>query len=115
MKIKELPKVFEKKCIKYTQLVRKVYDVTDENGETKKDGYLIYKCDDIEDGYSYYEVFRYRLIPQHPYSKEDYDMVEAYPTDNQFGLYAWCCSNLKCLERVLKKHFDVDINDLNIF
>lgn len=115
MKIKELPKEFEKKGIKYTQLIRNLYDVTDEKGEIKKDGYLIYKCEDIDDGFSYYEVFRYRLIPPHPYSNEDYDMIESYPTENQFGLSAWCCSNVECVKKVMKKHFDVDINDLSMF
>lgn len=114
MKIKELPKEFEKKCIKYTQLIRNLYDVVDKNGEIRKDGFLIYKCEDIECGYTYYEVFRYRLTPQHPYSNEDYDMIESYPTENQFGLSAWCCSNIECVKKVMKKHFGINfkINQL---
>lgn len=104
MKIKELPKEFEKKGIKYEQLIKDIY----ENAEARANGCVIYKCKDIEDGYSYYEIFRYRLIPQHPYSEEDYDMIEAYPTDNQFGLSAWCCTTKASLRRTLDVHFDGD-------
>ena len=95
MKIKELPKEFEKKCIKYTQI-------------EKNDTFVIYRCKNLEFEDEYFELFRYRLQPPHPYSDEDYDMIEAYPTDTQFGLYAWCCSNVGSLLIMLKKHFDVE-------
>lgn len=108
MKIKELPKEFEKKGVKYKQLVRDIYDIANNKGETKRGGCIIYKCEDIECGYSYYEVFHYKLHPQHPYSEEDYDMIEAYPTDNQFGLSAWCCTTKASLRRALDVHFDGD-------
>lgn len=114
MKIKELPKEFERKGVKYTQLVRNLYDVTNIDGEIKKEGYLIYKCEDIENEYSYYEVFRYRLTPQHPYSNEDYDMIESYPSDELFGTYAWCCSNTKSLARIMMDKFGVDYDVSNI-
>lgn len=114
MKIKELPKEFTKKSVKYTLIVRNLYDVSGENGEVKKDGYLIYKCQNVEFGNVYYEVFRYRLAAPHPYSNEDYDLVELYPTTEQFGLYGWCCSNLDCVEKVMRKHFDEDFDIKNI-
>lgn len=107
MKIKELHKEFEKKGVKYTQIKRNIHEFVDDEGDIKKDGYFIYMCKCLDDNYVYYEVFRYRLIPQHPYSNEDYDMVEAYPTDNQFGLSAWCCSTKESVLRVLKKHFNI--------
>ena len=110
MKIKYLPKEFERKGVKYTQLVRNLYDVTDIDGKIKKEGYLIYKCEDIENEYSYYEVFKYRLTPQHPCSNEDYDMIESYPSDELFGTYAWCCSNVDIVKKVMKKHFDIDFD-----
>lgn len=110
MKLKELPKEFEKKGVRYTQLVRNLYEVAD--GE--KDGYLIYRCENVEFGNVYYEVLRYRTAKPHPMSAEDYDLVELYPTEQQFGLYGWCCSNLECVEKVMRKHFDVDFDIKNI-
>lgn len=101
MKIKELPKEFIKKGIKYTQV-------------EKNDDFVIYKCKNLEFDDHYFELFRYRLQPPHPYSDEDYDMIEAYPTDNQFGLYSWSCSNVGSLLRMLKKHFDVEYDVRNL-
>lgn len=114
MKLKELPKEFEKKGVRYTQLVRNLYDITDADGNPSKDGYLIYKCENIEFGNVYFEVFRYRTAKPHPYSNEDYDLVELYPTDNVFGLYAWACSNLECVEKVMRKHLEIDYDIKNI-
>lgn len=114
MKLKELPKEFERKGVRYTCLERNLYDVTDADGNPSKDGYLIYKCESIEFGNVYFEVFRYRTAKPHPHSNEDYDLVELYPTDNVFGLYAWACSNLECVEKVMRKHFEIDYDIKNI-
>lgn len=101
MKLRELPQEFEKKGVKYTQI-------------EKNDTFVIYRCKNLEFEDEYFELFRYRLQPPHPYSNEDYDMIEAYPTENQFGLSAWCCSNIECVKKVMKKHFGINfkINQL---
>lgn len=104
MKIKELPKEFEKNGVRYTLVERNLHEI-EEEGTSRKDGYMIYRCENIEFGYVYYEVLRYRTATPHPMSGEDYDLVEIYPKDEGFGVVAWCCSDMNCVKRVLNKHF----------
>lgn len=95
MKIKYLPKEFVKKGVKYTLL-------------EKNDVFVLYRCDSVEYNYGYYEVFKPRMAKPHPLSGEDYDLVELYPTDEQFGLFGWCCSSEKALSEVILKEFGID-------
>lgn len=97
MKIKYLPKEFVKKGVKYTLL-------------DKNEVFVLYRCESITYGYSYFEVFKPRMGKPHPMSDEDYDLVELYPSDELFGIYAWCCSNEASLIKIMKNEFGIDYN-----
>lgn len=108
MKLRELPIEFEKKGVRFTLLERKTEIFTDDNGTEQPFGYLIYSCKDITFGNVYYEVFRYKISKPHPMDKGDWDMVELYPSSESFGVWAWCCSDLECIKKVMFNHFDID-------
>lgn len=86
-----------KKGVRYTQI-------------EKNDVFVLYRCESIDYGYGYFEVFRPRMAKPHPLSGEDYDMVELYPSDELFGLYGWCCSNEASLEKIMKNEFGIYYN-----
>lgn len=94
MKIRELEKEFVKGGVKYTQI-------------EKNDVYVLYRCQCLEYADTYYEVFRPKLVPPHPYDTGGYDMVEAYPSNESFGCNSWCCSDIDSLKKVMKKQFDI--------
>lgn len=50
----------------------------------------------------WYEVFRRLVMQSDIYHNDEY---EKYPNDESFGKWAWSCSNIKSVEKVLKKHF----------
>ena len=83
----KLKECFMKRGNKYTQIFRDeemaLYLVNNE-----------YDC--------YVEVFKIRMHKADKYHDDEY---EPYPGDESFGDWAWCCSNRKSLEKVLKKHF----------
>lgn len=106
MKLRELQKEFEKKGVRYTQLQKVVKEITNKDGEKVKDGIVIYKCLNLEYGDEYFEVFRYRIAKPHPNDTNDWDMVEIYPSDEGFGVFAWSCSNVGSLRKIINKHFD---------
>lgn len=108
MKLRLLPEVFEKKGVRYTQLNKIVKEFV-EGSETKSDGIVIYKCENLEYNDVYYEVFRYRIALPHPHDAEDWDMVEVYPSNESFGVWAWECANWSIVNKVLYNHFDDDI------
>ena len=59
----------------------------------------------------YYEVFRIRVEKPNNFVNDEY---ERYPGDECFGIWAWCCSNEKSLEKVLKKHFpNIGMEDIS--
>ena len=39
------------------------------------------------------------------------DEYEVYPSDESFGAWAWCCSTVKSVEKMLNKHFTIDYAD----
>lgn len=56
-----------------------------------------------DDDYSeWYEVFQLKVKQKDIYHPDEF---EKYPNDEAFGQWAWCCSNEKCVIKVLKKHF----------
>lgn len=95
MKIRELPIEFSKKGVQFKQLV-------------KTDEWYIYELS--KDGSVWYEVFKYKLVNLHPLDQEMeiYDKKECYPSDESFGLWAWCCSDWKCVQKVMKREFGID-------
>ena len=58
----------------------------------------------------YYEVFRIKISKPNDFVNDEY---ERYPGDESFGDWAYCCSNRKSLEKVLKKHFpNIGMDDI---
>lgn len=68
----------------------------------KNDSLVIYEVSQpwVEgDGVSkWFEIFKPLLRKKDLYHDEDY---EAYPSDEEFGIRAWCCSNIASLKKVL--------------
>ena len=50
----------------------------------------------------YVEVFKIRMHKADRYHNDEY---ERYPGDESFGDWAWCCSNRKSLEKIMKREF----------
>lgn len=50
----------------------------------------------------WYEVFR-RIVKQKDIFHDD--EYEKYPNDEAFGVWAWSCSNIDCVKKVLTNHF----------
>lgn len=82
-----LKECFMKKGSSYTQVYR--------NNEM-----ALYRVDNEHE--CYVEVFKIKIHKADKYHDDEY---ERYPGDECFGDWAWCCSNRKSLEKVLKKHF----------
>lgn len=95
MKLRELPLEFEKKGVRYTQM-------------EKNNVYVLYRCEVLDYKDVYYEVFEYKVGKPHPMDTGDWDMVELYPSNEQFGILAWSCSDLNRVKYVMQKHFDID-------
>ena len=87
--VKLLRDTFTKKGISYKLL-------------EKNKSYVLYECS-TED-YKYYEIFKYKIqpFPKMFENPEGYDEMEVYPSDEQFGLWAWCCSNMNRVEYIKK-------------
>lgn len=96
-KIRLLEKEFTKKGIVYCQIER-----------NEEKGYYIYKCERLDYKDTYFEVFKIITQKPNPFAKdkEDYDLVEVYPSDNSFGQWAWCCSNMEIVDKVINNKID---------
>lgn len=57
------------------------------------------------------EVFRIKVRKPNQYHPESF---EFYPVDESFGGWAWCCSTLPSLKKILTMKFDVDIASLQV-
>lgn len=97
MKLRELQKEFEKKGVRYTQL-------------EKNNIYVLYRCEVLDYKDVYYEVFEYKVGKPHPLDTGGWDAVEIYPSSELFGVYAYCCSDLNSVRKVMKNHFNLDWN-----
>ena len=88
----ELRKDFTTKGVNYHQ----VY---------KSQDLVAYRCSRLDGSETYYELFKYKT---HAPNKFRDDEFEVYPSDEVFGLWAWCCSSQKSVEKVLNKHFNLE-------
>ena len=84
-----MKKDFRKKGVNYKQI-----EATDK--------YFVYECTPSE-GPVYYEVFK-KVIDKINTDKKrlmypGYDAYTVYPSDSQFGIWAWCCSTLNRVEK----------------
>lgn len=50
-----------------------------------------------------FEVFKYKVKAP---NKIINDLYEVYPSSEDFGAWAWSCSNIKSVEKVLNNHFN---------
>ena len=59
---------------------------------------------------SWWEVFRYKTGKMNPMAV-NYDpneVKEIYPSDNDFGVWAWSCSTFGSIRKVLRRDFNFD-------
>ena len=82
-----LKECFTKRGNKYTQVYR-------------NDDMALYLVNNEHD--CYVEVFKIRMHKADRYHNDEY---ERYPGDESFGDWAWCCSNRKSLEKIMKREF----------
>ena len=95
-KTKELDKKFTKKDEVFTQV-------------EKGDNYYIYKRD-MQCAVCY-EVFARKVIKLNDFWRQfdkkgkydGYDSFEQYPNNEQFGKWAYCCSNLEKAQKLAKE------------
>lgn len=58
--------------------------------------YAVYNLKDKPEGEpSYYEVFRKKSRKAETINGRSYPEREAYPSDDAFGNWAWCCTTLE--------------------
>lgn len=95
--MRKLREEFSKRTLHFKQLHKDtnvvIYQVSHPNSETQP----------------WFEVFKYKTTTMCPMDK-NYDpneVVEAYPSDEHFGLWAWSCSNVESLAKVLRTKFDI--------
>lgn len=50
-----------------------------------------------------YETILIKQSPPHPHSKSEFDLIELYPSDPQFGLNGWSYGNYGDLSRALQQ------------
>lgn len=79
----------------------------------KEKDVVIYRCSKYypENDYTdiYWEVFVPRIVKADKYHNgDDY---ERYPSSECFGDWAWCCSGLKSLAKILRNKFNRDIGE----
>lgn len=94
----ELRKVFRKKGgITYNQI-------------EKNDKFVIYECTQtFDDGktWTYYEIFKMRVNKPNSII---HDYYESYPSNEEFGNRAWCCSDYGSIVRVFENDLNEDIS-----
>lgn len=94
----ELEKQFKKGNRTFTQIY-------------KDDAWYIYEIVAVYDKkrnitHTYYEVFKRKQVKQRIYDngwKLTGDMCERYPSDEDFGKWAWCCNSIKRCKYFMNK------------
>jgi hypothetical protein len=93
--MKKLKKEMQKKGMKFFQ----VYE-----NET----FYIYATI-IEDWFNSYEIFTKKLNKPWKYCEEE---SERYPRDDDFGVWAWSCSNDTSLSKILRQKYDTTTKEI---
>ena len=93
----ELKKEFTRKGVQFKQMFKNAKVVIYRLSRTYDNGITSI----------WYEVFKNRI---HLPDKYHYDSYEVYPFDEAFGDWAWCCSSLKSLEKIVKREFPDDMD-----
>ena len=80
---------------------------------------VIYQAQD--DSITFYEIFKPRVRAITPNNvalsrqfAEGYTHAEQYPSNSDFGSWAWCCRGMKAVSRVLATHFPGVYVDLTL-
>lgn len=68
---------------------------------------VIYICKN-KYGASWYEIFRYKVLPPTVILGRNVPEREAYPTNDAFGRWAWTTPNKKGLKRIMSERFGYD-------
>lgn len=77
----------------------------------KNDRFAIYECTQtFEDGETdlFYEIFKIRTHQPDRFHDDEY---EVYPSDEEFGIRAWCCSDYGSVVRVFEDDIKEDISE----
>lgn len=106
--MKELRKQFRKKGTDFNHLYKDNNLVVYQLSRPYADG----------NGYSvWYEVFRYKTGGMNPINP-NYDpneIVERYPSDEDFGVWAWSCPNVESIKKVLNAKFTMRESQISAF
>lgn len=94
--IKTIHESFSRKGVKYTQ----VYS---------NDEWYIYRCEAFAyNDVPYYEVFKKVVVDEKINTEGKWvktgELTERYPSDSDFGNWAWCCMGLARCSAMMKKH-----------
>lgn len=77
----------------------------------KNERFAIYECTQtFEEGepFVFYEIFKMMVKKPDKYIP---DFYEAYPSDKEFGIRAWCCSDFGSVARVFENDIKEDISE----
>ena len=89
----ELKKDYTYKGVTYHQLL-------------KNDKLVIYRCQRFQGEKlmeTYYEIFRPKVEQPNKFMDDEW---ERYPSNENFGVWAWCCYTKGSALKVLDKHFN---------
>lgn len=77
----------------------------------KNDRFAIYECtqtfEDMENDL-FYEIFKVKTHQPDIFHDDEY---EVYPSDEEFGIRAWCCSDYGSVVRVFENDIKEDISE----
>lgn len=88
----ELKREFSRKGVQFTQVFKNEALCLYQLAKTHIDGVTS----------QWYEIFKRKVMKPDRFHDDEY---EAYPSDESFGVWAWCCSDKKIVEKVLKREF----------
>lgn len=77
----------------------------------KNERFAIYECtQETEEGEPsvFYEIFKMKVNKPNNIMPDSY---EVYPSDEEFGIRAWCCSDYGSVVRVFEKDIKEDISE----
>lgn len=96
----ELKKEFKKYGFEYRQ-IEKLDDIVVYMAQGKS-------CDEKVTN-SWFEIFRPTVKQPDKFFDEEY---EAYPSSSSFGNWAWCCTTIGSIRKILKNEFGKELKEL---
>lgn len=77
----------------------------------KNHKFAIYECEQTFDNGKtdfFYEIFKILVKKPDMFHNDEY---EAYPSDESFGVWAWCCSDYGSVARVFEDNIKEDMSE----